>query len=79
MRVPRGVSSDRLIRHLERNWGYRFLRQVGSHIILTTDTPAHHSLPVPQRSEIGVGLFRSILKQVCEAKRITLEELLRDL
>jgi predicted RNA binding protein YcfA (HicA-like mRNA interferase family) len=78
MNVPRQVSSDRLIRHLEQNWGYKFSRQNGSHIILTTETPSHHSLPVPYRSAIGPGLLRSILKQVCNAKGITLEDLLED-
>jgi predicted RNA binding protein YcfA (HicA-like mRNA interferase family) len=78
MKVPRQVSSDKLIRVLERNWDYKFSRQNGSHIILTTETPAHHSLPVPYRSTIGPGLFRAILKQVCDAKGIELEEILKD-
>ena len=79
MKLPRGISSDRLIRHLEREWDYRFSRQLGSHIVLTTETPRHHSVPIPVRSEIGTGLFRSIVKQVCEAKGVSMDELLRGL
>jgi predicted RNA binding protein YcfA (HicA-like mRNA interferase family) len=79
MRVPKQVSSSRLVHHLERRWDYMFSRQNGSHIILTTETPQHHSLPVPYRSAIGSGLLRGILKQVCDAKGITLEEILEDL
>jgi predicted RNA binding protein YcfA (HicA-like mRNA interferase family) len=79
MRTPRQISSDKLIRHLVRNWGYTFSRQHGSHIILTTDTPQHHSLPIPYRSAIGPGLLRGIFKQACDAKGVTLEELLKDL
>ena len=36
--------------------------------------PKRHSLPVPERAAIGQGLFLSLLKQVCEAKKVTLEE-----
>jgi predicted RNA binding protein YcfA (HicA-like mRNA interferase family) len=79
MKVPRQLSSDKLIHHLERHWDYKFSRQRGSHIILTTETPQHHSLPVPNRSAIGPGLLRQVLKQACDAKGITLEELLKDL
>ena len=78
MKVPRQVSSDKLIRYLDRNWEYKFSRQTGSHIILTTEAPAHHSLPIPYRSAIGPGLFCAILKQVCDAKGGELEEILKD-
>ena len=76
MRTPRDVSSARLIRHLEREWGYSVVRQKGSHILLTTEIPSHHSVPVPQRSAIGVGLLRSILGQVAEAKGVRVEDVM---
>ncbi len=79
MKTPRQISSERLIRHLERNWGYSFSRQHGSHIIMTAGEPARHSIPIPQRGTIGPGLLRSIFKQVCNGKGITLTELLKDL
>jgi predicted RNA binding protein YcfA (HicA-like mRNA interferase family) len=73
MTVPRQVSSQRFIRHLERNWGYQFSRQKGSHIIVTTSTPMRHSLPVPQRAAIGPGLLHSLLKQVATAKATSVD------
>ena len=78
MKTPRQVSSDKLIKHLEKHWDYKFSRQHGSHIILTTETPAHHSLPVPYRSAIAPGLFRSLLKQVCDAKGVTIDKILKN-
>ena len=79
MRTPKSVSSDRFIRHLERNFGYKFARQSGSHIILTTESPAHHSLPVPTASLHRHCLFQSLLRQVSQAKGVNIEELLKDL
>ncbi len=79
MKIPKQVSSARFIRHLERNWGYTFSRQSGSHVILTTGTPIHHSLPIPVRKSIGEGLFHALLKQVCAAKQVAVEDLLKDL
>ena len=79
MKTSRDVSSDRLIRHLVRNWDYMVDRQTGSHILLESQTPARHCVPVPLRKAIGLGLFRDILDQVSKAKGIPVEEILRDL
>jgi predicted RNA binding protein YcfA (HicA-like mRNA interferase family) len=79
VKTPRDVSSDRLIRHLTANWGYRVDRQSGSHILIESDEPKRHSIPVPQRKALGQGLFRSILSQVAKAKGVTVGEILRHL
>lgn len=79
MKTPRDVSSDRLIQHLVRNWDYTVDRQRGSHILLQSDTPAMHSIPVPQRKAIGLGLLRAILRQISEAKGVPVDVILRDL
>ena len=50
--------------------GYRQANQVGSHVILVSDQPIHHRLPVPRHNPLGIGIFRKILNEVCEAKGI---------
>lgn len=79
MKLPRDVDGDRLIRHLCRNWGYREVNQVGSHVILVTELPVHHRIPVPRSKALGTGLFKTIVNEVCRAKGITQDALLRDL
>jgi hypothetical protein len=41
--------------------------------------PSKHSIPIPNRSAIGLGLFRTILNQVSAAKGVTVEDILRGL
>jgi predicted RNA binding protein YcfA (HicA-like mRNA interferase family) len=54
-------------------------RQSGSHILIESDEPKRHSIPVSQRKALGQGLFRSILSQVANAKGVTVGEILRNL
>jgi predicted RNA binding protein YcfA (HicA-like mRNA interferase family) len=79
VKLPRDVSGDRLIRHLCRNWGYRQVSQVGSHVILVTESPIHHRIPVPRHASLGIGIFKTILSEVCRVKGIEQESLLVDL
>lgn len=81
MKTPRDLSSDRLIKHLIRilYWDYVVDRQSGSHILIESATPAKHSIPIPQRKAIGLGLLRSILSQISAAKGVPIADLLRDL
>lgn len=79
MRMPRDVSGDRVIKHLCRNWGYKQVNQVGSHVILVTDSPRHHRMPVPRHDALGLKTFAKILSEVCEAKGIDQDDLLRGL
>jgi predicted RNA binding protein YcfA (HicA-like mRNA interferase family) len=79
MRLPRDVSGDRVIKHLCKRWGYRQVNQVGSHVILVPDTPIHHRMPVPRHDALGMKVFVKILSEVCHAKNITQDDLLRDL
>ncbi len=78
MRFPRDVSGDRVIKHLCKHWGYRRVNQVGSHVILVTDSP-HHRLPIPRHDPLGIGIFKKILAEVCKAKGITEDDLLSGL
>lgn len=44
MKLPRDLSGAQLVKILCKNFGYRRMHQVGSHIVLETDTPVHHRL-----------------------------------
>ncbi len=79
MRLPRDVSGDRMIAHLCRHWDYRVVNQVGSHVILVTENPTHHRMPVPRHSALGIGIFKKVLYEVCMTKGIKQDELLRGL
>ena len=79
MRLPRDLSGARLIDALCRNYGYRRIHQVGSHVILETDTPAHHRIAIPNHDSLRVGTLNSILRSVAAAKRIDRKEILQSL
>jgi predicted RNA binding protein YcfA (HicA-like mRNA interferase family) len=64
---------------LIRDWGYRKVNQVGSHIILQTDDPAHHRLSVPSHYALKVGTLNAILRQVAAAKGVSRERVIAKL
>jgi predicted RNA binding protein YcfA (HicA-like mRNA interferase family) len=76
MKIPRDLSGQDLIKLLVRHWGYR---QVGSHIILETDTPTHQRLAVPNHKTLRIGTLNGILRAVAQHKRTTREDMLRPL
>ena len=76
MKLPRDVSGDHLIAHLCKEWDYRRVNQVGSHVILVTDFPSHHRLPIPRHTPLGIGIFKKIIREVCVVKDINHEQLL---
>ncbi|OHE86256.1 MAG: hypothetical protein A3G75_02695 [Verrucomicrobia bacterium RIFCSPLOWO2_12_FULL_64_8] len=79
MKLPRDVSGRDLVKALCRDWGYRQVHQVGSHIILQTDTPQSHRISIPDHSRLRLGTFSAILRAVAQAKRVSKDDLLRSL
>jgi predicted RNA binding protein YcfA (HicA-like mRNA interferase family) len=79
VKTPRDLSSERLIKHLIRHWDYVVDRQSGSHILIESTTPIKHSIPIPQRKALGLGLLRSILGQISAAKGVPIADILRHL
>ena len=75
MKLPRGLSGERLIRALER-LGYRVLRQNGSHIRLRHDGPPAHLVTVPRHDQLKTGTLRGILAEVALARSTTVESIL---
>jgi len=77
MKLPRDLSGAQLVKILCKNFGYRRMHQVGSHIVLETDTPVHHRLSVPEHDSLRVGTLNSILTAVARAKGIPKTEILK--
>ncbi len=75
MKLPRGVSADRLIRALER-LGYTVIRQKGSHVRLFHQTTSVHSVSVPLHDPLKIGTFHGILAEVAQAQSVSIQEIL---
>ena len=74
MKLPRGVSGDRMVRVLERQ-GYEVLRQKGSHIRLRHPGPPVHLITVPNHDPLKTGTLHGILAEVAMMRGITIEAL----
>ncbi len=79
MKLPRDLDGRALVKVLCRDWGYRFVHQEGSHIILQTDTPTHQRLPVPDHSPLRTGTLSAILRLVATQHGVDREAILRGL
>ncbi len=79
MKVPRDLSGRDLIKNLCRNWGYVEIHQEGSHVILQTEVPSHHRIPVPDHKTLRIGTLNAILRAVSHHKGMRREEILETL
>jgi predicted RNA binding protein YcfA (HicA-like mRNA interferase family) len=79
VKLPRELYGRDLARVLCARWAYRQVNQVGSHIILQTETPQHHRLSVPDHKPLRIGTLNAILRQVAAAKGVAREDLLATL
>jgi predicted RNA binding protein YcfA (HicA-like mRNA interferase family) len=75
MKLPRGVSAERLIRALER-LGYAVIRQKGSHIRLFHEAAPTHSISVPLHDPLKIGTFHGILVEVAQAQSVPIQDIL---
>ena len=75
MKLPRGVSADKLIRALER-LGYAVIRQKGSHIRLFHEAAPTHSISVPLHDPLKIGTFHGILVEVAQAQSVSIQDIL---
>lgn len=79
MKLPRDLSGEELVRHLEKRWAYLKVHQVGSHIILQTQQPTPHRIAVPAHSPLRIGTLNAILSAVAAHKNVAKTEILRDI
>jgi len=76
MKLPRDLAGRTLAQALCKGWGYRIVHQVGSHIILQTDSPTHQRIPIPDHVPLRIGTLNAILRLVAEHKNVTREQIL---
>ena len=74
MKLPRGVSADRLIRTLE-GLGYEVIRQKGSHVRLRHEGPPAHTVTVPLHNPLKIGTLHGILAEVALMRSTTIDSL----
>ena len=79
MKLPRDLYGRDLAHVLCARWAYQKVNQVGSHIILQTETPRHHRLSVPDHKPPRIGTLNAILREVATAKGVTREDILATL
>lgn len=79
MKLPRDVSGEELSRRLAR-FGYRVVRQTGSHMRLVSFLKGEeHRLTIPRHGELRVGTLHQILREISGYLNLDRDELLRQL
>jgi len=58
MKLPRDLSAAELEKALRRAYGCQFVRQLGSHRRLTTQTGGEHHLTLPNHDPLRLGTLR---------------------
>lgn len=76
MKLPRNLSGGTLAKALCRQWGYRQVHQVGSHVVLETEEPTHQRIAIPDHTSLRVGTLNGILRAVARHKGVSREEIL---
>ena len=67
MTLPRDLSGDELVTLLRRNYGYRVIRQRGSHLRLASNfLGMEHRVSVPRHRQLNVGTLSGIISDVAE-------------
>lgn len=79
MKLPRDLSGDNFARLLCRDWGYRQVHRVGSHMILETEEPSPQRLAVPAHKALRIGTLNGILRAVSVHKNVSREDILSSL
>ena len=79
MRLPRDLSGAELIKVLCKHYGYFRIHQEGSHVVLQTETPRHHRIPIPDHRPLRLGTLNAILNAVARAQGIDKAEILEKL
>ena len=79
MKLPRDINGTQLARQLHR-YGYRIVRQTGSHIRLTSAiTGVEHHITIPAHSPLKVGTLSAILHDLTRYLNLNRETLVEEL
>jgi predicted RNA binding protein YcfA (HicA-like mRNA interferase family) len=79
MKLPRDLSGDDLAKALCRHWGYQKKSQVGSHMMLETETPSPQRIAIPAHKNLTIGTLGNILRTVARHKGVTKETILNSI
>ena len=79
MKLPRDLSGRDFIKSACREWGYREVHQIGSHIILLTEIPFPQRISVPNHKSLKPGTLNSLLKLVASQKGVSRDDVLKSL
>jgi len=74
MKMPRGVSGERLVRALEQ-MGYSVVRQKGSHVRLRHEGPPVHLITIPLHQAIKTGTLHGIVSEVARARSVGIDSI----
>lgn len=74
MKLPRGVSADRLIRAIV-SLGYEVIREKGSHVRLRHNGPPVHTITVPRHNPLKTGTIHGILSEIAERRSMSIESI----
>ena len=72
MKLPRGVSGERLLNALVQ-LGYEKIRQKGSHVRLRHAGPPQHVVTIPLHDSLKTGTFHGIVSEVAQMRSIRVE------
>ena len=75
MKLPRDVDGRTLAQALCRQFGYRIVHQVGSHIVLQREA-TRHRVAIPDHRPLRLGTLNAILRAVERAVNIQRSEIL---
>jgi len=78
MKLPRDITGETLAIALN-HFGYKIVRQTGSHLRLTTQKEGEHHITIPNHSPLKIGILNAILKDVASHFKISRDDLLKQL
>ncbi|MDQ7056622.1 MAG: type II toxin-antitoxin system HicA family toxin [Persephonella sp.] len=78
-KLPRNINGIQLAKSL-RKYGYKVVRQTGSHIRLTSTFKGYeHKITIPAHNPLKVGTLNAILKEISNYLEISKEELIKEI
>ena len=79
MKLPRDIGGEKLARLLG-HYGYRVVRQTGSHMrLVSTAKGDEHRVTIPRHKPLRVGTLNAILREVATYLGMERADLVRDL
>ena len=78
-KIPRDISGRELARLLDK-FGYKIVRETGSHIrLVSIYKETEHKITIPDHQPIKIGTLNSILHDISEYLKISKQELTQEL